>query len=171
MAGRYLLALGSNQRHVRYGKPEAVLRAALARLDRKGVKLEAASRIIASRPLGPSLRRYANAAALVKSRLEPDELLHRLHNIEHKFGRRRRGAPWRARVLDLDIILWSGGAWSSGDITIPHVAFRTRRFVLQPACAIAGDWRDPITGLRLHHLLTRLTRPAPVPIALPCEGP
>ncbi|HEY0960238.1 MAG TPA: 2-amino-4-hydroxy-6-hydroxymethyldihydropteridine diphosphokinase [Novosphingobium sp.] len=171
MAERYLIALGSNQRHVRYGKPEAVLRAALARLDRKGVKLEAVSRIIASRPLGPSLRCYANAAVIVKSRLEPNELLHRLHNIEYKFGRRRRGAPWRARVLDLDIILWTGGPWSSGHITVPHVSFRTRRFVLQPACAIAGDWRDPVTGLHLRHLLARLTRPAPVPIALLREGP
>src|SRR3546814_21102267 len=58
------------------------------------------------------LRDFANAAALVKSHLGPPELLRKLKKIERKFGRRsvRR---WGPRVLDLDIILWSGGAWPS----------------------------------------------------------
>lgn len=165
MAYRYVLALGSNQRHPRHGRPEQVLRAALHKLDSKGLKLESASPTVNSRPIGPSLRRYANAAVVVKTRLEPDELLSRLQRIERKFGRRRRGQRWRSRVLDLDIVLWSGGAWSSDGLTVPHVAFRNRRFVLQPMCVIAGAWRDPLTCLRPRQLLARLTRPILIPIA------
>jgi 2-amino-4-hydroxy-6-hydroxymethyldihydropteridine diphosphokinase len=142
-----------------------VLRAAFAALDRKGLKLKAASPVIASAPLGPSLRRYANAAALVKTRLDPAELLDRLKSIERHFGRRPGGRRWGSRVLDLDLVLWSGGVWSSPSLIVPHAAFRQRRFVLAPAAAIAPLWRDPSTGLTLRHLLARLTRPRPLPIA------
>ncbi len=158
MKQRYLIALGSNRRHHRYGRPEAVLRAALGELDRKGLTLKAASAIVGSAPIGPSLRRYANAAALVKTRLAPDELLDRLKTIERRFGRRMGGQRWSARVLDLDVVLWSGGAWSSPELTVPHVAFRQRRFVLGPAAQIAPTWRDPLTGLTMRHLLARLLK-------------
>lgn len=158
---RYLVALGSNMRHRCQGAPPAVLRAAFTVLDRKRLRLEAASPILASAPLGPSNRRYANAVAIVRTRLAPPELLARLQGIEIQFGRRPGGARWRARVLDLDLILWSGGAYAAPGLVIPHPEFRKRAFVLEPARKIAGTWRDPLTGLTIRHLHTRLTRPRP----------
>ena len=155
MKHRYLVALGSNMPHARHGPPEAVLRAAF--------KLKAVSPVLRSEPLGPSRRRYANAAAILKTRLDPGELLAALQGVEAGFGRKRRGQAWGARVLDLDIVLWSGGCHASPGLVIPHISFRSRRFVLQPACRIAGDWRDPVTGLKLRHLRARLTRPAANP--------
>jgi len=160
---RYLIALGSNKRHHRYGGPRQVLRAANAALAAAGVAVEAAAPILTSAPLGPSLRRYANSAALIATDLPPDELLDLLKRIEGQFGRRVGGQRWSTRVLDLDIVLWSGGAWSSPGLTVPHAAFRTRDFVLTPALAIAGDWRDPVTNLSLRQLKARLTRPRPMP--------
>ena len=163
MAQRYLIALGSNQRHARLGSPEKVLAAALDELDCKQVKLLAGAPTIRSAPLGPSRRRYANSAAIVKSMLDPLELLARLKAIEAEFGRRRGGQRWSARVLDLDVVLWSGGVWSSPGLTVPHPLFRDRDFVLGPATKIAPRWRDPITGLSLRQLHARLTRPRPAP--------
>lgn len=160
-AARYLIALGSNRRHLRFGAPERVLAAALLALDRKGLKLERAGPVVRSAPLGPSLRRYANSAALVKTRLDPPALLARLKTIERQFGRRQGGARWTARVLDLDIVLWSGGAFAAPGLIIPHREFRTRSFVLTPARAIAGTWRDPLTGLTLRQLHARLMQPVP----------
>ena len=122
------------------------------------------SPIIASAPLGPSRRRYANAAVILRSKRDPDALLARLQTIEASFGRRRGGQRWGARVLDLDIILWQGGAWSSPGLTVPHTAFRSRDFVLTPAAAIAPRWRDPLTGLSLRQLRARLTKSRPLPI-------
>ena len=156
--GRYLIALGSNRRHHRHGAPAAVLQAALAALSDEGIGLEATSPIVASAPLGPSLRRYANGAALVRFAGTPDRLLERLKRIEAAFGRRRGGQRWAARVLDLDVVLWQGGAWSSPGLTVPHVAFRNRAFVLGPAMQIAPRWRDPLTGLTLTQLYARLTK-------------
>ena len=154
----YLIALGSNQRHHRHGDPRQVIEAALEALAEAGLKVERASRIITSRPLGPSRRAYANAAAVVLFEGAPPELLEVLQHIEAAFGRRRRGQAWSARVLDLDIVLWSGGAWAAPGLVVPHVRFRTRDFVLRPAAQIAGDWRDPLTGLTLRQLSARIRR-------------
>jgi 2-amino-4-hydroxy-6-hydroxymethyldihydropteridine diphosphokinase len=131
------------------------VRAALAALDPL-----AAAAIRHTAPLGPSRRRFANAAALIASDLDPPALLARLQALERAFGR-RRGQRWGARVLDLDIILWSGGAWAGPGLTLPHPAFRNRRFVLDPLLAIAPDWRDPLSGLGVRHLHARLTRSRP----------
>ena len=167
MHQRYVIALGSNVRHPRHGPPPAVLRAALAAMAQEGLEIEAASPIIASAPLGPSRRRYANAAARVATLLMPPALLALLQQIEASFGRVRRGARWGARTLDLDVVLWSGGPWHSRTLTVPHPAFRERLFVLGPARAVAPHWRDPHTGCTMRHLhaqLTRrLTRRAPTP--------
>jgi len=157
-SARYLIALGSNQRHHRHGAPRKVIGAALAALGQAGLKVEAAARVVTSRPLGPSRRAYANSAAVIRSRADPPELLAMLQAIEARFGRRRRGQRWGARVLDLDVVLWSGGAWVSPGLVVPHIAFRTRDFVLRPAAQIAGGWRDPITGYTLRQLCARLTR-------------
>ena len=148
------------------------MRAALAAVAAEpGILLDSASRITASAPLGPSRRRYANAVAVVATTLAPPDLLARLHTIETAFGRRRRGSCWRARTLDLDIVLWSGGVWSSPALTIPHPAFRHRIFVLLPAREIAADWRDPLTGLTVRRLAARLTRPRPIPNPAHGKGP
>lgn len=158
----YLVALGSNVRHHRCGDPRKVLRAAIEGLEHEGFDVEALSPVIETAPLGHSRRRYANAAALVHCNRDPDEVLHMLAAIERRFGRRSGGRPWSARVLDLDLVLWSGGAWTSENLVVPHPAFRQRAFVLAPAARIAGPWRDPLTGLTLNQLHARLTKPRPV---------
>ena len=161
MQGWYALSLGSNRRHARYGSPERVLEAAFARLDRKQVRLKARSAIIRSRPLGPSRRDFANAAALVETRFDPPKLLKRLKKIECQFGRQSGGARWSSRVLDLDIILWSGGAWATPELAVPHLGFRSRSFVLDPLVTIVPRWRDPLTGLTIRQLKARLDRRRP----------
>lgn len=159
---RYLIALGSNMRHPRIGTPRRVLAAAISALDGQALRLEAVSPILSSAPLGPSRRRYANAAAVVTSELGPEAVLDRLQHIERDFGRRRRGLRWGARVLDLDLVLWSGGAWASDRLVLPHPEFRRREFVLAPATTIAPAWRDSLTGLTVRQLDARLTRANPV---------
>ena len=147
------------------GGPRAVLRATIDHIAARGITVDAVSRIVTSAPVGPSQRRYANAAALVTSDRGPQAMLHEMQAIERAFGRRRRGQRWRARPLDIDLILWSGGAYCSDRLAIPHPAFRIRPFVLAPAAEIAPLWRDPSTGLTLRQLSTRLTAPRPLPSA------
>jgi 2-amino-4-hydroxy-6-hydroxymethyldihydropteridine diphosphokinase len=115
----------------------------------------AISRTIATAPLGPSSRRFANAVVILESKEAPRALLARLKAIESSFGR-RSGRRWGARVIDLDIILWSGGQWSDAVLTIPHATFRERRFVLDPLKSLVPQWRDPVSGLTVRQLAARL---------------
>ena len=154
----YAIALGSNRPHGRHGRPPAVVAAAIARLD-EAFALFDASPIMLNRATGGAGRDFANAAALVESPLEPPALLAELKAIERDFGR-RTGRRWGPRVLDLDIIAWSGGKFASRRLTIPHRRLATRDFVLTPLAFIAPYWRliGPLTA---RHLAARLARPAP----------
>ncbi len=157
----YAIALGSNRRHGRYGDPRAILSAALATLCAANITILATSATLASPALGPSRRRYANAAAIIETTLAPPALLAQLKAIEQAFGR-RPGQRWGARVLDLDIVLWSGGIWSSPALSIPHPHWRTRRFVADPLAQIAPDWRDALSNRTVRHIAHRLRRAQPV---------
>jgi 2-amino-4-hydroxy-6-hydroxymethyldihydropteridine diphosphokinase len=122
----------------------------------------AASRVLATAPVGPGTRSYANAVALIETDFDPPALLAHLKSIERAHGR-RPGRRWGDRPLDLDIIGWSGGLWVSAGLCIPHSAFRERRFVLEPVVEIAPDWRDPVNHLTARQLLARLDRKRPRP--------
>jgi 2-amino-4-hydroxy-6-hydroxymethyldihydropteridine diphosphokinase len=135
--------------------------AAASALDEPPLRLVRLSPVIASAPVGPSLRRYANAAALVETDLPPPALLTHLKRIERGFGR-RGGRRWGTRVLDLDIILWSGGAWRERRLTVPHRAFATRAFVLVPLATITPLWRNAISGHSVRQHLARLRKAKPV---------
>ena len=151
----YAIALGSNRRS-RFGSPAETLRAAIAALEP-----EAASSLRATPALGPAGRGFANAALLLKSAFDPPELLGRLKELEREFGR-RPGRRWGPRVLDLDIILWSGGAWAGEGLIVPHPEFRRRAFVLEPLAELVPNWRDPVTGLTVRQLLARARAASPV---------
>ena len=139
-----------------------MLRAAAERIGEELGEVERIARTIQTMPVGPSRRRYANTALLLRTPLVPLALLAALKQIERAFGRRGHGR-WGARVLDCDIILWSGGALVQPGLSIPHPLFRERQFVLAPAARIAPDWRDPITGLTVRRLHARLTGNRPLP--------
>ena len=131
------------------------MEAAIARLDAE-FGLFDASPILLNKAMGGAGRDFANAVALVESDLDPPEMLRRLKSVEREFGR-RRGRRWAARVLDLDIVDWSGGEWKSRRLNIPHPAAGSRDFVIVPLAAIAPAWRleGPLTARHLAHRLAR----------------
>jgi 2-amino-4-hydroxy-6-hydroxymethyldihydropteridine diphosphokinase len=154
----YAIAIGSNRSHGRFGRPPQVVEAAIARLDRD-FGLFDASPILLNRAHGGAGRDFANAVALVESDLEPPEMLRALKRIEGEFGR-RRGRRWGSRVLDLDIVDWSGRPWRSRALRIPHPAAANRSFVIEPLASMVPGWR--LTGtLTVRHLAHRLARRQP----------
>ena len=149
----YAIAIGSNRRHVRHGRPTGVVAAAIAALD-AAFDLFAASPLLINPATGGAGREFANAVALVETSLGPDDMLATVKAIERDFGR-RPGKRWGARVLDLDLIAWSGGRFTSRRLVIPHPRLAGRDFVLGPLGAIAPEWRL-IGALTARHLAARL---------------
>ena len=154
----YAIAIGSNRRHVRHGRPAGVVEAAIVRLDGQ-FDLFDASPIILNKAVGGAGRDFANAVALVESGLEPPAMLAELKAVERDFGR-RPGRRWGTRVLDLDIAAWSGGQFRTRRLRVPHPRLKEREFVVGPLAAIAPGWR--IQGvLTARHLASRLGKRRP----------
>ena len=154
----YAIAIGSNRPHGRYGRPSGVVEAAIGELDRH-FGLFDASPIVLNAAHGGAGRDFANAVALVESSLGPTELLGQLKQLECEFGR-RPGKRWGPRVLDLDIVLWSGGRFQSRGLNIPHQQIERRTFVLEPLAAIAPGWQVR-SSQTVRHLAHRLARRRP----------
>lgn len=164
----YVIGLGSNRPHGRHGRPPAILAAAVEALAAEGLRIRTVSPTIRTPAMGPSIRNFANAAVMVETSLAPPALLALVKQIEHGFGR-RRGQRWGARVLDLDILAWSGGAWPprprrapAGRLAVPHVAMPERAFALAPAAVIAPGWRHPLAHRSFRQLEGRLRKARPV---------
>lgn len=154
----YAIALGSNRPHGRHGRPAGVVAAGIAALDARFMLFDS-SPILLNAASGGAGRDFANAVALVDSPLEPRAMLSALKRIERHFGR-RGSRRWGPRVLDLDIVAWSGGTFGARDLTIPHPRLAERSFVLGPLATIAPSWR--IDGARtVRHLAHRLARARP----------
>ncbi|MFL6785121.1 MAG: 2-amino-4-hydroxy-6-hydroxymethyldihydropteridine diphosphokinase [Sphingomicrobium sp.] len=153
----YAVGIGSNRPHGRFGRPAGVVEAAIARLDQE-FGLFDASPIVLNAAHGGAGREFANAVALIESHHEPPEMLKRMKMLERAFGR-RPGRRWGPRVLDLDLVLWSGGKFRSRNLTIPHPELKRRSFVLQPLAAVAPRWRTETLSIR--HLACRLARRTP----------
>lgn len=156
----YAIALGSNRWHGRYGRPSAVIEAAIAALEKEKIAIHSRAPIFETSAVGPGGRRYANSAIIIKTDLQPLALLALCKKVEQAFGR-RKGQRWGARVLDLDIVLWEKGRWprkiqprlrykpalAAGQppalwpkLHIPHLEISRRDFVLKPLLSIAGNW-------------------------------
>ncbi|MEO9014186.1 MAG: 2-amino-4-hydroxy-6-hydroxymethyldihydropteridine diphosphokinase [Terrimesophilobacter sp.] len=151
-----VIALGSNQ-----GDRETTIRSAVQNIDAiDGVRVTAASGLVGSAALklsgvDDSAPGYLNAVILVSSALPPEELLHRLQDIENAHGRVRL-ERWGDRTLDLDLIDFAGLERNSPDLTLPHPRAWERSFVLVPWAQIDAHARIPGRGL-VADLLERAT--------------
>ncbi|HWY64807.1 MAG TPA: 2-amino-4-hydroxy-6-hydroxymethyldihydropteridine diphosphokinase [Rhizomicrobium sp.] len=149
-----LIALGANLPGPA-GPPAAGLRAALARLEDRGVKILAVSCFYETPAWpDPGQPAYINAVAAVETTLQPVELLTLLHGVETEFGR-LRSAPNAPRSLDLDLLDHDGTVMTEG-VVLPHPRMSQRSFVLVPLQEIAPDWRHPVTGEGVGDLLAKL---------------
>jgi 2-amino-4-hydroxy-6-hydroxymethyldihydropteridine diphosphokinase len=159
MGGRVaLIGLGSNRRHGRLGRPEAVVLAAVAALADAGLAIEAVSGVRATAPMGPGGRRFANAVVRGRWAGEAADLLAMLKAVEQGFGR-RGGRRWGDRVLDLDLLALGEGVWRTPGLSVPHPGLAARRFVLDPLVEVAPGWRHPLLGWTARQLRARAMRP------------
>jgi 2-amino-4-hydroxy-6-hydroxymethyldihydropteridine diphosphokinase len=133
------IGLGAN-----LGDPVRQVTQALALLSQAPeVEVVRVSRFYLTPPLGPPGQPwYVNAAAQVKTRLTPEELLRVLLQVERGLGR-ERGERWGPRVIDLDLLLYDGEVMEEPGLTIPHPEMHRRAFVLVPLADIAPEAWHP----------------------------
>jgi len=169
------LGLGSN-----VGNRAAHLRAALAGLQDRGLRLRAVSSFyltepdlrpraggtyIPARPHGTSEAGahpwYVNCAAAFEDAPEPGELLALCREVEDAHGRRRDALPTgsdepQPRTLDIDVLLMGNRVIDEPGLTVPHPRMSQRRFVLLPLAEIAPDLKHPVAGTSIREMLAAL---------------
>jgi 2-amino-4-hydroxy-6-hydroxymethyldihydropteridine diphosphokinase len=149
-----VVGLGSN-----LGDRRAALKGALAALRAApGIELVACSSLWQTPPVGgPPQDDYYNAAALLRTSLEPEALLAVLLDIEAQFGRRRTGRNL-PRTLDLDLLWIDGTAVSAPGLEVPHPRLHERAFALTPLVEVAPEACDPRTGMPYARILASTDR-------------
>ena len=159
----YVIALGGNLPSG-VGDPAATLTSAVAALTEARGVIRAVSRFYATpcfpAGAGPD---FVNAAVLLSSPLDPEELIALLHRIEARFGR-KRSQRWAGRTLDLDLLAAGDrvlpdaatqAAWRNlppaeqagrapDRLIVPHPRLQDRGFALVPMRDVAPDWVHPL---------------------------
>jgi len=134
---RYWMLGGTNLSNK---KDNLVVAAAL--MASEGIEIIKNSNIYSSQPWGmESENTFWNIAWEIETELPPDELIKILLQIEKQQGRVRKQTTvgYSDRIIDLDILVWSGGDYHSENLDIPHKQLEKRRFALVPLVEIAPE--------------------------------
>jgi 2-amino-4-hydroxy-6-hydroxymethyldihydropteridine diphosphokinase len=146
------LGLGSN-----VGDAAGHLRAAVDLLEAEGVEVDAVSSTYVTEPVGEILDQpdFLNAAARIRTKLEPEELLDACKRVEAERGRSFDAPRHSPRPLDVDLLLLGDLELSTERLTLPHREVTTRRFVLVPLLELDSELALP-DGTRLAEALDGL---------------
>jgi 2-amino-4-hydroxy-6-hydroxymethyldihydropteridine diphosphokinase len=146
------LGLGSN-----VGDRAAHLRAAIEALNGGGAEVEATSSLYETEPVGEVLDQadFLNAAARIRTELDPEELLDLCKAIEIEQGRMLGGQRHGPRALDVDLLLVGDLELGTERLTLPHPQVTSRRFVLEPLLELDPELALP-DGTRLAEALESL---------------
>jgi len=153
---RILIGIGANLVPDGFDSARAGCEAAIARLADEGIGVTAVSAWYETAPVPASDQPWYNNAVIAgETVLSARDALAALHRIEAGFGRVRtvRNA---ARVLDLDLLDYAGGAVDLDGITIPHPRLQERAFVLLPLRDVAPEYRHPVTGAGIAEMIAAL---------------
>ncbi|MDO4582617.1 MAG: 2-amino-4-hydroxy-6-hydroxymethyldihydropteridine diphosphokinase [Planctomycetia bacterium] len=92
----------------------------------------------------------------VPEKTSPEEVLAFLLQQEKDLGRKRLPGT-RSRNVDLDLLLFDGECrHQPPTLILPHPRMCQRRFVLEPAVEIAGEWIHPVEKKSLRELLSQV---------------
>ncbi len=151
MKKRIYLSLGSN-----LGDRRGYLDQALEELRADGVDVLRVSPVYESEPVDFHAQPwFLNCVVEAETEAMPRQLLHRLHNIEHRLGRRRSKQVARGpRTIDIDILLYGNQVIQTNELVVPHPRMAERRFVLEPLRDLAADLRHPVGRQTISQLLS-----------------
>lgn len=143
------VAVGSNT-----GDRERFIRDAVSLLEaHPAISGVTASRLFETEPVGMSDNSgpFLNGVIRLQTTMLPMEFWRLCCDIETSMGRTNKGT-YTARPIDLDIIFFGTRKIQTEQLTVPHPAYRQRKFVWEPILDLDPDALDPITAEPIHGL-------------------
>ena len=146
------LGLGSN-----VGDRAENIAKAVKLLGEHGVEVEAVSSLYETEPVGEILDQpdFLNAAARIRTELEPLELLDACKVVEAELGRVFGGPRHGPRPIDVDVLLLGDIELQHERLNLPHAEVTSRRFVLEPLLELDPELALP-SGEALAEFAERL---------------
>ncbi|MCB7482455.1 2-amino-4-hydroxy-6-hydroxymethyldihydropteridine diphosphokinase [Christiangramia sediminis] len=156
-----ILALGSN-----LGDRSGYMQNAIQKIHENIGWILEVSKIYETPAWGFEGNSFLNACISVSTRLEAQEVLSELLNIEAELGRERSNAEnYQNRTIDLDILLFDEEIIETENLKIPHPGIPNRSFVLRPLNDIAGSEKHPVSGKKINQLLKETTDTSEISIS------
>jgi 2-amino-4-hydroxy-6-hydroxymethyldihydropteridine diphosphokinase len=144
-----VLSLGGN-----LGDRKRYIETALKLVDYRIGGIEKCSQLYETEPWGtnhPEI--FLNAAVVVKTDLEPLEILKAIKEIERELGRMPNDERNSPRTIDIDILFYGNLILDSDLLIIPHPRITERNFVLIPVSEILPDLMHPVFKKTISELL------------------
>lgn len=152
------VAIGGNLVPDGYHSVSQVMAEAVDTLADGGLTIVKSSRWYETAPVPISDQPwFLNAVLQIETELSPRDLLVKLHEIEHEFGRVRKVRN-EARILDLDIIDYDGQVIEAEDIILPHPRMHDRAFVLLPVSDLDNQWQHPVLAKSVSELIDQMPK-------------
>ena len=98
---------------------------------------------------------FLNQVLLVETKIQPDELLEIILNIEVALGRVRKSDKYESRLIDIDILFYDNLIINNEKLIIPHPLIQDRLFVLEPLNEITRDFVHPVLKKTINELLLK----------------
>lgn len=161
-----LILLGSN-----IGHRKKYLAQSLESIDREVGQIVNTSNIYETESWGFKSDPFLNQVILVKTKLNPFELLQKLQQIEKTLGRTRITNSYGARKIDIDILLYDDIVLNESSLKIPHPQMHKRAFTMIPVAEIAGKTIHPIIKESLLKISQQCTDKLKVNVFATCNYP
>lgn len=147
------LSLGSNQ-----GNKLENLQQAIDLIAEKIGSIVKISSVYRTESWGFKSEDFLNSCIQITTSLNPENLLKSIHEIEQSLGRDRTSeAGYKARIIDIDVLLFDTEIIISKALIVPHKEMLNRKFVLVPLAEISPNLIHPITKQRIQICLENCT--------------
>jgi 2-amino-4-hydroxy-6-hydroxymethyldihydropteridine diphosphokinase len=135
----FTLLLGSNQ-----GNCAEQLQMAIHRIEQSIGVIEKSSSIYQTAAWGRTDQPdFLNQVIIVKSILNPTQILAAIHAIEIEMGRERI-IKWGERIIDIDVLYADDIVVNLPHLKIPHPEIQNRKFALAPLAEVMPNYVHPV---------------------------
>ena len=149
---KYYISIGSN-----IGDKFKNIQTALDIIHTKIASFISISAIYETKAVGFEGDNFFNVCASFNSRIEPENLMNELLQVEVCMGRKRKNNnTYESRIIDIDILIAGDLVMEKQALSLPHPRMTDRLFVMLPLVEIEPNLLHPILNLSCREILNKI---------------